>query len=278
MVVSFPLLSPSLPPSLPPPRYDRYSFNLGFQSTLVTTADILLTLLFELAVEFVVDYVALNNELGKDIPVHWFYSLLTRETVLAQAFFFAIAVYLNLVCNFPSMPLSHFCTSPTDPCTCTGGPYRLHRPLCEFLGMTTEAQAALFSPNATGELLPGLPASYVKAIYNNFTNGTASSYAIDLDFLKAEQPTLFSIVSVRNQELVFAGTMTVIVVVAGMFLSETALSRFAKGTVREVSAKVTYHASSALKSFEVKSFGLKSFEVKSLASQDSAAVEEQKDE
>ena len=237
---------------------------------MVTTADILLTLLFELAVEFVVDYVALNNELGKDIPVHWFYSLLTRETVLCQAFFFANAVYMNLVWNFPSMPLSHFCTSPTDPCTCTGGPYRLHRPLCKFLGMTTEAQAALFSPNATGELLPGLPASYVKAIYNNFTNGTASSYAIDLDFLKAEQPTLFSIVSVRNQELVFAATMTVIVVVAGMFLSETALSRFAKGTVREVSAKVTYHASSALKSLK--------FSNRTFASKETGAVEEQKDE
>ncbi len=222
------------------------------------------------------DYIALNNELGKDIPVHWFYSLLTMETVLCQAFYLASAVYLNLVWNFPSLPLSHFCTSPTDPCTCTGGPYQLHMPLCEFLGMTTEAQAALFSPNATGELLPGLPASYVKAIYT--TNGTASSYAIDLDFLKAEQPTLFSIVSARNQELVFAGTMTVIVVVAGMFLSETALSRFAKGTVREVSAKVTYHASSALKGFSTKSFALKSFDVKSLASQETATVEEKKDE
>ena len=257
-----------LPPSVPPSRYDRYSFNLGFQSSSISTADIFLTLLFELVVEFVVDYMALYNELGKDIPVHWYYSLLTRETVLAQAFFFAFAVYLNLTWNFPSMPLSHFCTSPTDPCTCTGGPYRLHRPLCQFLGMTTEAQAALFSSNATGELLPGLPASYVKAIYT--ANGNASSYAIDLDFIKAEQPTLFSIVSARNQELVYAGTMTVILVVAGMLFSESALSRFAKGTVREVSAKVTFHASSTLKSFEVSA--------RTFASQDSAAVEEEKNE
>ena len=241
----------SLPLSLPPSRYDRYSFNLGFQSSSISTGDILMTMLFELVVEFVVDYIALNNELGKDIPVHWFYSLLTREGVLAQAFFFAYATFLNLVLNFPSMPLSHFCTSPTDPCTCTGGPYRLHRPLCEFLSMKTEAQAALFNSNATGDLLTGLPRAHVKAIY---VNSNATSYAIDLDFLEAEHPTLFSIVSSRNQELIYAGTLTVILVVAGMLFSDAALARFAKETVKEVSAKVTFHASSTIKSFNSKSF------------------------
>ena len=49
-------------------RRDRYSFNVGFQSNAVGLGDILLTLLFELLVEFIVDYIALNNELSKDIP------------------------------------------------------------------------------------------------------------------------------------------------------------------------------------------------------------------
>ena len=228
--------------------------------------------MFELAVEFVVDYVALSNELGKDIPVHWFYSLLTKEVVLCQAFFFAKAAELNLIFNFASMPLSHFCTSRVDPCTCTGGPYRIHRPLCEFLGMETEAQAALFGSNVTGDLLPGLPRDYVQAIY---TNGSATSYAIDLDFIEAEHPTLFSMFSVRNQELVYAGTMTIIFVIAGMLFSDAALARFAKETVKEVSAKVTSHVS-RIKSFHST---LKSFQIQEqdVAHDAVAAVEEKGD-
>ena len=220
-------------------------------------------MVFELLVELVVDYIALNNELGKDIPVHWFYKLVTKETVACQMFFFAWALYTNMVLNFPSMPLSHFCTSPTDPCTCTGGPYRIHRPLCLFLSTKPEEQAALLSLNATEYLLPDLPRVYIKTIVSN---GNETSYAIDLDYLKAEHGTLFSIVSSRNQELVYAGAVTLCLVVIGMLFSESALSRFAKKSVKEVSAKVSFHAGR-----------IKSFTTVSFAKDDSPAVEEKDD-
>ena len=156
--------------------------------------------------------------------------------------FFAFAPFSNMIGNFPSLPLSHFCTSPSDPCTCTGGPYRIYRPLCTFRDMSTEAQAALVNSNATAYLLPDLPREYVKTIT---TNGS-TAYAIDLDFLEAEQPTLFSIVSARNQELVYAGFVTLALVVGGMLFAEAGISRWAKETVREVQRKVSFHATRSL--------------------------------
>ena len=58
-----------------------------------------------------------------------------------------------------------------------------------------------------------------------------------------------------------------LLVVAGMLFAETALSRFAKETVKEVTPQVTFHASN-----------LKSFDVRRDASRDSAAVEEEKED
>lgn len=41
--------------------------------------------MFELAVEFVVDFLAVNTELKKKgLPIHLYYKLLTRETALGQ--------------------------------------------------------------------------------------------------------------------------------------------------------------------------------------------------
>ena len=66
-------------------RPDRYTFNTGFQSSSTTDGDLLLTLLFELAVELVVDFLAVNAELKKKgVPIHLYYKLLTRETLLGQ--------------------------------------------------------------------------------------------------------------------------------------------------------------------------------------------------
>ena len=66
-------------------RYDRYAFNTGFQSSSVSIGDLVLTLMFELAVEFVVDFLAVNTELKKKgLPIHLYYKLLTRETALGQ--------------------------------------------------------------------------------------------------------------------------------------------------------------------------------------------------
>ena len=66
-------------------RYDRYAFNTGFQSSSISIGDLALTLLFELAVELVVDFLAVNTELKKKgLPIHLYYKLLTRETALGQ--------------------------------------------------------------------------------------------------------------------------------------------------------------------------------------------------
>ena len=80
------------------------------------------TMLVELTVELVVDYLALTKEINKmNIPAHLFRSWMTPQIVMYYIFASMSQLFATLI--FFVTPASIFFCSSVNPCSCTGGPY-----------------------------------------------------------------------------------------------------------------------------------------------------------
>jgi len=114
-------------------RRHRFLFNLGFQSVEITNQDLLIQLGLELFVEFAVDAIAVYKEIIKQrLKLSKYFSFLTKEVFLSYLFYSLMGVGLVFTMPFTSLPDIYFCKN-ADPCTCTGGSFRLYTSACKFL-------------------------------------------------------------------------------------------------------------------------------------------------
>ena len=200
-------------------RPHRFIFNIGYQSVEITTEYLMVQLALELFVEFAVDGIAVYKEIFKqNLPLGNYFSMLTMEIFLAYIGFANVAVVQILV-SFLSTPDAYFCRN-ADPCTCTGGSYRLYTSACAFVNAPFETQEMYY--NGTVKL-ENLPPRYMTNI-SNTSNRTP--YSLNSQKMSNEHKSIFYSVSEHIQTAMIVGLITVAFITAAMNLTNTILRSY----------------------------------------------------
>eukprot|EP00948_MAST-09A_sp_MAST-9A-sp1_P000583 g583.t1 len=199
-------------------RPHRFIFNIGYQSVEITTQYLMVQLALELFVEFAVDGIAVYKEIFKqNLPLGNYFSMLTMEIFLAYVSF-ANAVMTGALLCFLSTPDAYFCKS-ADPCTCTGGSYRLYTSACAFINAPSETQEMYYNGTMT---LENLPPRYITNI-SNTSNPNKTSYILNSQKMSNEHKSIFDAVNTNFQNAVVFGVITVTLIVVTMKLTNKIL-------------------------------------------------------
>ena len=114
-------------------------------------------------------------------------------------------------------PTSMFCTSPSDPCSCTGGTYQSIESLCSYLKADVVTQAKLYKTGLSGK--PNIPSKYLLP-----GNGT-SNYTINLPMLQKEYQTYFEQFDSDTLNQFILGSGLIILIAFSMILAHELMHR-----------------------------------------------------
>ena len=205
------LSSLSLSPFLPPPsqslqfvsiitcriiyiafRQHRFVFNFGYgfdsnDTNMMTTTMLITSAFIELLFEGVVDAYALSveSENGIDLNAFWtmwkangasFWGLAVADSLLAAH---------TILWGFKLLPSAAFCTSPKDPCSCSGGGFEIYAPFCQSWSATGSKESSNETSsslsNASSAASPATASASAEALSNakNEYSGLFSALAAD---------------------------------------------------------------------------------------------------
>lgn len=110
----------------------RYIFNIHGavdQEGELNKGLLFINLILELTSEYLVDNLAIKNELEHDIPLKKVFTRMLRWEISVLYTFMVLASVLITLCTFMSLPTFIFCTSP-NPCSCNGAGFAIYNSFC----------------------------------------------------------------------------------------------------------------------------------------------------
>ena len=136
-------------------RPHRFAFNFGYgfdanDAAMTGTSFLFASMFLELGLEVTIDGAALGIEQQHGINVDKFWEMWQVN----PGNFFGLHVSSSLAAlamnfwAFSTLPTPFFCTSQHDPCSCTGGGFKIFKPLCAAAGSVAEATKDAVQSNA----------------------------------------------------------------------------------------------------------------------------------
>ena len=125
-----------------------FSFNFGYgfdaNDGFTTSAEVLVVTAFiELLFECVIDIFALEIEFehGIDPKIFWDMFRVNPAAYLFRMWSESIGGIMLVLWAFRLTPTVVFCTSPGDPCSCTGGGFEIYAPFCNVTALPNGSSA-----------------------------------------------------------------------------------------------------------------------------------------
>eukprot|EP00948_MAST-09A_sp_MAST-9A-sp1_P002263 g2263.t1 len=202
-------------------RPHRYIFNIGFQAEGIGNDYLIAQLCLELALEFAVDGFAMYKEIfNQNLRLEKYFSFLTKEIFVAYMGYVNIAISSVLMC-FISTPDVYFCEN-ADPCTCSGGSFRLYISTCAFRNAPIETQELYYNGTVTLDLLPR---QFITQM-SNASNSSNASYVLDMKKMSNVYKSAFDSIPPKIQSAMAYGTIACPLIILGMLIANRALRAY----------------------------------------------------
>ena len=117
-----------------------------------------------------------------------------------------------------SAPTYVFCSSASDPCSCTGGAYQAIQSICTYLSADPIIQAQIFKSGISGR--PSIPSRFL--LRTNTSNIT--TYGLNLTMLQQEYKTYPEYLDHETLNIILLSMCIIVVIALTMILADAMLS------------------------------------------------------